>query len=109
MYWYVSSIVERDSKLMPHSTTYHIEFVNVETRERRMTYVESRFKNYANWQAVIQNYPQGQIVSNLIEWGKGKINADSSPEIQFVLDSNQMLELLEEKWHSHQTKPSSPQ
>ena len=104
MYWYVCSIVERDSKLMPNSTTYHIEFVNVESKERRITYVESRFKNYANWQTVIQNYPQGQIVSNLTVWGKNKINADSEPEIQFVLDSNQMLELLEQRWHLHQTK-----
>ncbi len=101
MYWRVVSITERDSKLMPHSTTYHIEVENIQTRERRITYVESRFKNYANWRTVIQNYPQGQIISNLITLDRNKINADSKPTIEFVLDANEMQKILETQWQQH--------
>jgi hypothetical protein len=104
MYWLVDSIVEKGSTLMPNATVYHITFVNIETRQQRKTYVECSFKNYSNWQTVIQNYPQGQIVSNLILWGKDKINADSCPQIEFVLDRQQMQQLVEERWHLHQTK-----
>lgn len=98
MYWRVTSIVERSSKLMPNATTYHIELENIQTRERRITYIEDRFKNYANWQEVIKNYPRGQILSNIITFDKNKVDADSNPQIEFVLDSQQMQQMLEEQW-----------
>ena len=103
MYWRVTSIVERSSKLMPNATTYHIELENIQTRERRITYIEDRFKNYANWQEVIQNYPKGQILSNIITFDKNKVDADSNPVIEFVLDSQQMQAMLEEQWQRIQT------
>lgn len=98
MYWYVDSIVQKDSKLMPGSTTYHIELINIKTRERRVTYIEERFRNSAHWREVINNHPQGQIISNLVTWGKDKINADSQPQVEYLLPQLEMQEILRAQW-----------
>lgn len=98
MYWYVESIVQKDSKLMPGSTTYHIELVNVKTRERAVTYVEERFKNSSHWREVIQNHPQGQILSNLTLYNTSRIDADSKPRIEYLLPQTEMKEILREQW-----------
>lgn len=97
-YWYVDSCVARDSRKVNHTTCYHIELINVETRERRCTYIETSFKNYRNWRDVIHTHPQGQIITNVNSIGKKLIDADSKPQQVFVTDQNEMKDMLNEKW-----------
>jgi hypothetical protein len=98
MYWVVNSCVEKSSKLMPNSTVWHIEFVNLKSRERRVTYVERHFKNYANWRDIINSYPLGMIVTNLEALNGKRINADSKPEILFAVEQQELADLLAELW-----------
>lgn len=98
-YWLVNSCVQRDSKLMPGERVWHLEFVDLKTQERRVTYVERRFKNYNNWQSVISRYPRGLIVTNLEEINGKRINADSKPEIVFDVDASELADLLAEHWN----------
>lgn len=83
---------------MPGETVYHIEFINVKTRERRVTYVEERFKNYNHWREIITNHPKGQIVSNLTIYNGRRIDADSKPTIEYLLPQHEMQQLLDEQW-----------
>ena len=97
-YWVVNSCVEKQSKVMPNSHVWHIEFVDVKTQERRVTYVEQHFKNYSNWREVINNYPKGMIVTNLQEWNGKRINADSQPQIVFCVEQHLLADCLAEFW-----------
>lgn len=97
-YWVVNSCVQRDSKLMPGSTVWHIELVNIKTQEKRVTYVERRFKNYRHWKEIINLYPMGLVISNVKELNGKRINADSKPEILFAVPQEELADILAEFW-----------
>lgn len=86
---------------MPSSTVWHLEFVNIQTRERRVTYIEKRFKNYANWRKIIDSYPLGMVVTNLELLNGKRINADSKPEILFAVPQAELADILAEHWNDN--------
>jgi hypothetical protein len=100
-YWVVNSCVEKPSKIMPNATVWHIEFVDIQTREHRVTYVEKRFKNYRNWLEIIDSYPLGLIVTNLKQLNGKRINADSKPEILFAVPQSELADIIAEYWNDN--------
>jgi hypothetical protein len=59
------------------------------------TYVEENFDNIQNWRAVITNHPQGQIITNVRLFKRGLVNADSLPQVLFVVDRAEFDTILE--------------
>ena len=100
-YWVVNSCVEKPSKVMPTSTVWHIEFVNIQTKEHKVTYIEKRFKNYKNWRKLINSYPLGMIVTNLELYNGKRIDADSKPEILFAVSQSELADILAEHWNDY--------
>jgi hypothetical protein len=59
------------------------------------TYVEENFDNIQNWREVITNHPQGQIITNVRLFKRGLVNADSVPQVLFVVDKPEFDTILE--------------
>ena len=98
MHWFVESVVARDSRKIPNTTCWHITLKGVETPRVIQTWIESRFKNAANWREIIEFYPQGMIVSGVELYDTKRANADSKPQIVFRTDRQEMLKELDTKW-----------
>lgn len=98
MHWFVESVVYKDSTKIPNTTCYHITLRSVERGHRMQTWIESRFKNAANWREIVEFYPQGMIICDVDLYDNRRADADSKPQIVFRTEYDQMLKELETKW-----------
>jgi hypothetical protein len=96
-YWLVAQIDPKPSQKVKGSICYHLLFINLETRKTAKTYVEATYRNYANWQDIIEDQDHSYIVNN-ITFKHSRVNADSMPNIIISATHSAMRRELENHW-----------
>jgi hypothetical protein len=93
--WAVINCTERSSNKFPGSTCWRITLRCLEDKTTANTYIEENFNNIQNWREVIENHPQGQIITNISLFKRGLVNADSLPQVLFVVAKAEFDTILE--------------
>ena len=93
--WAVINCTQRSSNKFPGATCWRITLRCLENNTTANTYIEESFQNAENWREVIANHPQGQIITNIKLFKQGLVNADSKPQVLFLVDKAEFDSILE--------------
>lgn len=82
---------------------YKITLQDLETAEKHITYIDPNNRNYQNWQTVIANRDQGQVIVNVrttTKRGKVIVDADSMPQHVYCGNPDQLADIVESHWNT---------
>lgn len=99
--WAVYSIQSLPSK--HGGIVYRIDFVNIETQQLSLTWIDPTYRNYRYWRKVIEEGNRGLIVSGLVEKSVGDrrvIDADLAPTIEWRGPKDRLADHLSRLWSS---------
>ena len=99
---FITSIEERKS--YHGGTVYTITFKSINTQKDYKTYADPGNMNFRNWKQIITTFNGKGVVLDaglkLKDDEKSIINADSVPEITYVVTKEELAKNIDEYWQS---------
>jgi len=99
---------ERRSSILHVGWFYRLVFQDIETQCFYETMIDPKYRNFKNWQNIIENSHKGLLINNVMlkttNNNKTFINADSKPEIVFSLDNPKEMETVFADWRATKGK-----
>ena len=95
---FVTRILERDSKY--GNGIFEIHMTGIQSRINYKTYADPQNVNYRRWEPIIKiGDGRGIVLNNLkLKTAPDLINADSDPQIKYVVTLEELAEELAEYW-----------